>query len=471
MSETPGEMRPANPADPGGPSSPPSQPQTPGPPQDQRPSQQPYVPQSQPPGAYVPPGTQYGAPGTQYTPPAGQYGAPGTQYTPPAGQYGAPPGQYGQPGTQYGAPPGQYAPPPGQYGPPGTQYGAPPGQYAMAGTRPGSAADSPARQDHLAAHLVWEAILFGIAILLVIVALASTHGVHFSDVFQPVGYLGIVAAGLALSLRTGSPNLAVGSIAVFTGVLGAHLASSDHWPLWVAMAVAVVIAAIFGLIAGLVVAGLSLPAWAVTLAVALLLESAAIGVAGDQPLTVAASYSTLLWVAMFVVISVGGAALWLIPGVHARFSASSNPGAPGQWTGLRAGLGAVAGLTGSSLLAGIGGVALAIFDGAADPVQDGINVTLIALAAVLIGGVSVFGRRAGLLGTAVGTVMVTTALFIVEAHFSVNWYYVPAGILVFLGLGVSRIMESVTNGPAPTPAAQPASLSLPPGVPPGPAAP
>ena len=61
--------------------------------------------------------------------------------------------------------------------------------------------------------------------------------------------------------------------------------------------------------------------------------------------------------------------------------------------GLPAGLGAVVGLTGSSLLAGLGGVALTAYDGAANPTADGVGLTVTALAAVLIGGVSVFGRR------------------------------------------------------------------------------
>jgi hypothetical protein len=98
----------------------------------------------------------------------------------------------------------------------------------------------------------------------------------------------------------------------------------------------------------------------------------------------------------------GLVAAWLVPGVRTTLSATRNAREPGRWAGLPAGLGALAGLTGSSLLAGAGGVSMAIYLGAGDPSSGGINLTLTSLAAVLVGGVSVFGRRAGVLGTVLG---------------------------------------------------------------------
>jgi len=250
-----------------------------------------------------------------------------------------------------------------------------------------------------------------------------------------------------LSLRTGTPNLAVGSIASATGVLGAHLAAHG-WSLWAAMAAAVAIAAAVGLMTGLVAAGLSVPAWAVTLAVALLVQAAALGISNGQPvvLHVNGSYPAVPWLAGFAVISVGGAALWLVPGVRTALSATRNTGEPGRWAGLPAGLGAVAGLTGSSILAGVGGVSLATYLQVGDPSSGGINLTLVALAAVLIGGVSVFGRRAGLLGTVLGVIIAQGILFLMNVHaVSPSWLYVPIGGLVVLGLCVSRALESITD--------------------------
>ncbi len=145
-------------------------------------------------------------------------------------------------------------------------------------------------------------------------------------------------------------------------------------------------------------------------------------------------------------VSVGGAALWLIPGVRTALSATRSTREPAQWAGLGAGLGAVAGLTGSSLLAGVGGVSQALFLQVGDPASGGINLTVVALAAVLLGGVSIFGRRGGLLGTVLGVVVIQTALFLVTARAdSAVWFDIAIGGVAVLGLGVSRALESITG--------------------------
>jgi ribose/xylose/arabinose/galactoside ABC-type transport system permease subunit len=302
--------------------------------------------------------------------------------------------------------------------------------------------------DRPAVHLIWEGILFIIAAVLAVTAISSVRGASVTAVFGPAGYIGLIAAGLALSLRTGAPNLAVGSIATAAGVFGAHLATADGWSLWSAMTLAVAVATVMGLVTGVVVAALSVPAWAATLAVAFLVQAAAGGISGERLIALPhpGSYPAVLWLVIVVVISAGGGALWLIPGVRTTFSGSRSEGEPGQWAGLSAGLGVVVGLTGSSLLAAVGGVALTTFEGAADPITNGVGLTVTALAAVLIGGVSVFGRRAGVAGTMLGVVIVQSIAFWLTAEaLSLDWYYVPIGGLVVLGLGVSRALESITD--------------------------
>jgi ribose/xylose/arabinose/galactoside ABC-type transport system permease subunit len=135
------------------------------------------------------------------------------------------------------------------------------------------------------------------------------------------------------------------------------------------------------------------------------------------------------------------------PTIRRSPARSRRAGVPGRWAGLQAGLGAIAGLTGSSLLAGLGGVALATHLQVGDPASGGMNLTIMALAAVLVGGGSVFGRRAGLLGTVLGVVIVQTVLFVLNVHAaSPYWLDVPIGGLALLGLGVSRALESITEG-------------------------
>ena len=183
-----------------------------------------------------------------------------------------------------------------------------PSGFGSAGTGPAVIGQvDPA--DRPAVHLIWEGALLVPAVVLAIVAFVSVPGAHFSAIFGPAGSLGLIATGLALSLRTGTSNLAVGSIATATGVLGAHFATADRWPFWGAMAFAVAAAAVVGLFTGLLVAALSVPAWAATLAVAFLAQAAADGISGLRfaPLRGPISYSTGLWLTVVVGM---GVAVW-----------------------------------------------------------------------------------------------------------------------------------------------------------------
>jgi ribose/xylose/arabinose/galactoside ABC-type transport system permease subunit len=333
-----------------------------------------------------------------------------------------------------------------------------------------------AAQDHPFVSLIWDGVLLIITVALVGAALATTHQAHLADITRPIGYLGLIATGFALSLRTGTPNLAVGAIAGTTGVIGAHLATEGS-SVWAAMAEGVAIATGAGLIAGLVVAALSVPAWAATLALAALAESAALGISNVNgeliPLHVSGTYPAGQWIAAFVAVSVAGGLLWLVPGVRSALSKTRSAGEPGRWAGLGPGLGAVIGLAGSSLLAGAGGASMALYEQAAQPASNALNLTLIAFAATTVGGVSVYGRRAGVLGTVLGVVIVQTVVFLMTLHaVSVSWFDFAIGGLIAVGLGVNRVLESITEAlnrrraPGVTP---PAGYALPgPGRQPGP---
>ena len=381
-------------------------------------------------------------------PPNPSAGTPQPQYT-PGGPPQPPPGHPGPPSPY---PPGPW---PAPQGPPG--LAGPPAPLGLpAPGMPPAAATAPAERDRLAVHLIWEAVLAVIAIVLVVATLAMTPHQNLTVVFGQAGYLGLAATGLAFSMRTASPNLAVGSIVGFTGVVSASLATQHGWSKPVAMITAVLLATVIGLVLGLLVAVLSVPAWAATFGAAALIQAITLKLTSQGMvinLSGGGRYPTALWFALFAIVSIGGGALWLIPALRSRLSGGRGSGDPGRWGGLRSGLGTVAGLTVSSFLAGLSGVALLMRLQSAN-VANGTNVTVLAFAAVLLGGVSVFGRRAGVFGTLLGVVIVAIIGTLI-AYNGVSFWVTSliTGLIVLVGLGVSRGLESIStvlNRPRPT---------------------
>jgi ribose/xylose/arabinose/galactoside ABC-type transport system permease subunit len=178
------------------------------------------------------------------------------------------------------------------------------------------------------------------------------------------------------------------------------------------------------------------------------------------------SYPTALWYGLFFVLSVGGGALWLVPAVRRPLSAVREPGDPARWLGLRTGVGAIVGLTGSSFLAGLAAVPLLM------RVQSSVTGTTaditFALAAALLGGVSLFGRRAGVFGTFLAVTILTVVQTLIIYNGFAAWVTIlVTGLAALAGVGVSRALESVTGALDRT---RPAPFTPQPPGPPGPMA-
>jgi ribose/xylose/arabinose/galactoside ABC-type transport system permease subunit len=314
-------------------------------------------------------------------------------------------------------------------------------------TPSGRAALPEPERDRLSVHLIWEAFLGLVAVVLVGVLLATEPGRAMTTVLQQAGAIGLLAAGLSLSLRTGTPNLAVGALAGFTGGLAAYLSFNNGWSVPVAMTVGVAAAVGIGVVLGALIGVLSVPAWAATLGAATILEAGIIGLTDGRSTFagITSEYPTGTWFGLFLLVSLGGGVLWLIPGLRQRLSAVRRPGEPGRWGGLWPGLGALVGITGSSFLAGLGGVAQLSLVRIADP-QAGQFLVFLALAAVLLGGTSVFGRRAGVTGTASAVMIILIARVLFLLHGVPGWVAnLFVGLMILLGLGASRGLESITD--------------------------
>jgi ribose/xylose/arabinose/galactoside ABC-type transport system permease subunit len=329
-------------------------------------------------------------------------------------------------------------------------------------------------------HLVWEGVLLLVTVAVAGAAAALSPVFTGDGLWWTMAYVGLVASGLALSLRTATPNLAVGGIAGAAGAGYAWLVAEGELAPLLAAVVVLIAAVVLGAVLGAVAGVTSAPAWAVSLAGLAATYAFAVAVLGPGGTPVAEQLPGPLdaagtWFAVFLLLSLGGGGVLAVPSVRRLLGANRTTGGDAvRFTGRRL-VGALVGFVGSSVLASLAGLALVVqlrvaFGGAGD-----LFLLFLGLGAALIGGVSVFGGRGGIAGTVLGVALLAVIVRWLDIELGADhpwsrWVVVVVAIL--LGIGLSRLIEAVAPltpatpvGPPPPPPAV-----APPPHPPGPVA-
>jgi ribose/xylose/arabinose/galactoside ABC-type transport system permease subunit len=98
----------------------------------------------------------------------------------------------------------------------------------------------------------------------------------------------------------------------------------------------------------------------------------------------------------------------------------------------------------SSLFAGLGGVLYYAHQAGVQTASTPVQFGPLVIAAVLLGGTSVHGRRGGVAGTALAVCLLVLLMYYVQLrHWEVWWVYVLAGTAALVGLAVSRLVEGL----------------------------
>jgi ribose/xylose/arabinose/galactoside ABC-type transport system permease subunit len=326
-------------------------------------------------------------------------------------------------------------------------------------------------------HFIWEAIL---AIAVVITAW-QVHQDHSNilkisegnDFWLGLASLTLLASGFALSLRAGVPNLAIGAVAT-TSVIITYWLMIEHDFKWgIAVPTAAVLALAFGALVGAFIGLLRVPAWFATLgAIAFCIgigvlisdkyleeDSEDIGnlsEAANLPKLPDATKEGLILFIIIALLSIMGGIIWLSPRIRTYWTVQNDSDTTKR-SGTRI-VASVAALAGSSLLAALSGTLAAMSRPKEDfalyglllgPFSGGfpsfvVSVEIWVIVAVVVGGVSIFGRKGGVFGTVLGTSLATLFLFEVEDWKLQNVYFLLAAAFA-VGLIVSRLVEVVST--------------------------
>ncbi|MER5457818.1 ABC transporter permease [Micromonospora sp. NPDC002389] len=304
--------------------------------------------------------------------------------------------------------------------------------------------------DRFGVHIVWETLLlFGFAALVYLVWRedpAVLRGSGLRVLIVEVVALGLLALAAGLSLRTAAVNLAIGPVAVAAGL---HFAEQSDRGLVEAVGLAGGVAALGGLLLGLLVVVLHVPGWAASLAgaagVIVYIEqrSAPVLVQGDfDPRGVAGQ----LFVG-FAAIAVFGAlfgALGPIRRLVGRFRPVADPA---RRRGTAAAVVTTLGYVVSTVLAMLAGALVASAEGAVTPAT-GLDWTVLAVGAAVLAGTSAFGLRGGVFGTLLTAGAIGLFLAYAQTRGWTVSRWAVGGVVLATGLVVTRLVEAYGR-PAP----------------------
>lgn len=304
-------------------------------------------------------------------------------------------------------------------------------------------------RDRLGVHFAWEGVLLlGVVVLgylLYSSHRASVTGTGLKELLVFTAALGMLALAASASLRTGAPNLAIGSVAVASSLYYAQHGSQG---IVATSTVPVLLAAAVGAGIAVLVVGFHVPGWAGSL-VAALVTIAWIQNKFPGPVAVRGEFDpnskAYYLIGGFAVVSLVAGLLGAIKSIRrgvGRFRPVSDPAL--RRGGLAGTVTALA-IISSTVLAAVAGIILAAAAGVSgDQVSPGTGLdwTALAMGAALVGGVSAFGRRGGVFGTILGTGLVALLMtYGDKANWRISIWLLAAGALG-TGLIVTRLVET-----------------------------
>ncbi|SHG32185.1 ribose transport system permease protein [Kaistia soli DSM 19436] len=325
----------------------------------------------------------------------------------------------------------------------------------MATTIAADPATRPPFVKKLARRLEVRMILLAIAIAACLSVLSPyflTHSNIFNMLDQSV-VIGIIAVGMTFVILTGGIDLSVGSVAGLTGIiLGLAV---QHMPVAPAIAVAVAAGAFIGLLSGLLINVFGLAAFVVTLGVMAIARSLAYIFSGQTAISNIPEsmqdivYTSVLGIPsnvlfLLVLYALAWAYLTYTKGGRTIYAVGSNKEAA-RAAGLNTLFYSVVPYVLASALSAVA-VTFSIAQLlSADPLM-GNALELDAIAAVVIGGASLYGGRGSMIGTLIGVfimVMIRNGLNLMGV--SPFWQGTAIGTIIIVALLAERLVSSRVN--------------------------
>jgi ribose transport system permease protein len=255
--------------------------------------------------------------------------------------------------------------------------------------------------------------VFGLGVFLTAYTPHFLTGVNISAVFVQMSIIAIIAVGQLMVIITAGIDLSVSSVVGLTGTLSAYLVVYNHTGVALGMFLGVLAGGAVGLINGVLITKVKLPPFIATLATLSGIGGVALLMVNGQPVGAPPSFNVLgtgklgpipVAVVVMAIVAVCG---WFVLARttlgRSIYAIGSNYQAA-RLSGIAVDrvLNTVYVIQG--LLAGLSGVVVASLVLTGDPTS-GTNYNLDSIAAVVIGGGSLFGGEGTVFGAMVGALL------------------------------------------------------------------
>ena len=279
---------------------------------------------------------------------------------------------------------------------------------------------------------------------------------NLQNILVQATVLGLLGLAQSLPLLVGEIDLSIAANAGFSSVVGALLVTEWGVPSLAGAACGIAVGAAIGLINGLCITRLRMVSLIESLGMMIILQGALLAITQGNTITDLPDSYTWVgqatfggWPVMPLVLLAGfvGMGLLLRRSVLGRsLYATGGNAAAAYVAGIRVDRVKVIAFILSGLLAGTAGYLLGAWQMAITSDQ-GNGFLLYAIAAPIIGGVSVFGGRGNTIGI-VGGVLLLTVIHVGLAVVSVPSFYVNmiGGVLIFVAVAVDAVRVNLVDG-------------------------
>jgi rhamnose transport system permease protein len=316
--------------------------------------------------------------------------------------------------------------------------------------------DTAAHQVHRFESLL-RARELGIAIVIVlVVAVTAVRNGNFlaaqsvQQLLSGAALIALLSVGETMVIITRNVDLSVGSTVGLSAYVVGDLFKYQHIPVAAGFAVGIVIGAVVGAVNGLVTTVLRVPSLVVTLAMLYVIRGVDGVIVSGHTIDPSAipraftevGYRTLFgvpWLAIIVlvVVAVAGYAMRSFRASRDLYAIGSNPEAAAL-AGIPAGRRVFTAFVISGTLAGLAGALFLALHAQVDN-SGGLGYELTVVAAVVVGGVAIFGGSGTVVGAALGALLLNTInQALVASKVSSFWNTAVAGGLLLAAIAFDR---------------------------------